>query len=62
LKSIPPKDQVNQLPAIYQRLMLYYEAMGNRYDQETNHSLNRSKQEEWDRFLEAEENRLRALL
>jgi hypothetical protein len=61
LKTIPQKDQVSQLPALYQRLMQHYDAMGIRYDQETNHSLNRAKQEEWDLFLAAEEKRLRSL-
>jgi hypothetical protein len=38
----------------FQSVMQEYEELGLKYDKETNHSMNKEKQEEWNLFIEAE--------
>ena len=51
-------DFKTQLKTIFNNTMEKYKALGRKYDEETNHSINKEKQEEWNNFLLKEKERL----
>ena len=47
-----------QFKAIFKNTLEKYKALGLKYDEETNHSLNKEKQEEWNNFFRTEKERM----
>lgn len=50
-----------QLKTIFNNTLDKYKKLGRKYDEETNHSINKEKQEEWNNFLLSEKERLQKL-
>ncbi|CAN5872456.1 hypothetical protein BH11BAC4_BH11BAC4_05740 [soil metagenome] len=48
----------SQMKSIFKNAMEKYKSLGSKYDEETNHSINKEKQEEWNAFLLKEKERL----
>ena len=51
-------DFKSQLKTIFTNTVDKYKALGRKYDEETNHSINKQKQEEWNNFFVSEKERL----
>jgi hypothetical protein len=53
------KNFANEILQLFNEKKLEYHAMQQRYDEETNHSLNKEKQIEWEVYVHEELNRLK---
>ena len=51
-------DFKSQLKTIFTSTVDKYKDLGRKYDEETNHSINKQKQEEWNNFFVSEKERL----
>lgn len=59
-KLKPSRNLKNQLSALGQRLNIEAEQMQRQYDAQTNHSINKKQQAEWDKFITSELKKLDA--
>jgi len=61
-KTVFYKDDFkSKLKTIFNSALEKYKALGRKYDEETEHSINKQKQEEWNGFILSENERLKKL-